>query len=231
MTGFTPSFSFKQFAVTDSRCGMKVGTDGVVLGAWTEAPAGPCSILEVGVGCGLISLMLAQRYPEAHITGVELDPGACRDFRTNVDQSPWARRISLVEGDYRTVEGRYDLIVSNPPFFTTGDKAPAQQRQLARHADGLSPLTLAAFASTHLAEGGMLAMIAPRELDDAILSEAVFSHLVPRRRTPLSTSPRRGVTRTLWQFGTADGPYIQTDTLTVGSEPYRQLTAKFYLNL
>lgn len=225
---FEPTFRFKQFGVSDSRSGLKVGTDGVLLGAWADV-AGARSVLDAGAGCGLIALMVAQRNPEARITGVDINPGAVEDMRENVAESPWADRIETVLGDYRNITGEFDLIVSNPPFFTNGELAPEASRAAARHAGRLSPLTLPAFAAMHLAENGRLAFIAPSELDEAVETEAALARLWVERCDHVSTSPRRGVTRTLWQLTRNACPLPSSQLIEIKGESYQRLTRDFYL--
>ncbi len=233
MNTFDPTFTFKQFAVSDRRCGMKVGTDGVLIGAWAGIP-NDCvapKILDVGTGCGLIALMMAQRFNKAMITAVEIDSEAAKDAAENIAQSRWADRINLINADFHETEGRYDLIVSNPPFFVNGESAPDASRALARHADSLSPISLIEWGASHLTEKGLLAFIAPWELSQDISVKVAFSRLNLCRRVDVATSERRGVTRTLWELA-ARIPDLREpcDTLTVNSSEYAELTKDFYLH-
>lgn len=232
MNEFEPTFSFKRFAVTDRRCGMKVGTDGVLLGSWASVPKGlhHAAILDVGAGCGLIALMLAQRFHEASITAVEIDPQAVEDAKANISQSPWADRIRLLNSDFRDAEGSYDLIVSNPPFFTNGESAPEAARAAARHAAALSPLSLVEWAAGHLNPGGFLALIAPSELSADIEMQAALSRLYVCRKADVNTSRRRGITRTLWELSPSHIHPCQYSVLTVNSPEYAELTKDFYLH-
>jgi tRNA1Val (adenine37-N6)-methyltransferase len=132
MTGF----KFKQFEIHQDRCAMKVGTDGVLLGAW--APGGK-RILDVGSGTGLISLMMAQRFPEAQVRGIDMDGEACEEAAENVAASPFADRVEIEccrLQDYHSEES-FDAIVSNPPFFLNSLKNPDSKRTMARHTDSL----------------------------------------------------------------------------------------------
>ena len=129
-------FKFKHFEIHQDRCAMKVGTDGVLLGAWA---LGGKRILDIGSGTGLISLMMAQRYPEAQVVGIDLDAEACAEARENVAASPFADRVNIVDcrlQDYESLE-KFDAIVSNPPFFLNSLKNPDSKRSMARHADSL----------------------------------------------------------------------------------------------
>lgn len=235
MKQFDPTFRFKQFAVSDRRCGMKVGTDGVLLGAWAQAPVttDKLQILDVGTGCGVIALMMAQRYADARITAVEVNHEAIADASDNIAASPWADRISIVDSDFRDIEGSFDLIVSNPPFFVNGESAPDSSRAMARHAAGLSPLTLIQWGMEHLNESGKLALIAPVELSDDIAVQAVFSRMTIVRRVDVITSKRRGIARTLWEFSpVASGATSANEKglLEVNSPEYIEITKDFYLH-
>lgn len=230
MNEFCPTFRFKKFGVDDRRSALKVGTDGVLVGAWAEAPAGAVRMLDVGAGCGVIALMLAQRFADPEIVASEIDAPSVADIILNVARSPWPGRIRVVEGDFRDVDGKFDLIASNPPFFTNGELAPEAARARARHASALSPLSLVRFASECLTPAGRLAMIAPVELAGEIEAEAALARLCVRRRTDVATSPRRGVTRTLWELSKSPCIRQAPERLDLNSEDYRRLTRDFYLH-
>lgn len=117
-------FQFQQFTIHDDRCAMKVGTDGVLLGAWCEMPPAPSAAraLDIGTGSGLIALMLAQRYPHLQVVGVELDADATTQATENAAASPFAAQVVIKQGDimtddWREDDQRFDMIVSNPPYF------------------------------------------------------------------------------------------------------------------
>ncbi|QYK00797.1 tRNA1(Val) (adenine(37)-N6)-methyltransferase [Shewanella psychrotolerans] len=133
-------FSFKQFHIDDSHCGMPVSTDGVLLGAW--APLSDAeSILDIGAGSGLLSLMAAQR-SEAQVTAIEIDSQATQDCQHNINQSPWHERITLVTQCVtqwaQTHNQQYDHILCNPPYFDNGPQSNDQRRAQARHTDTLN---------------------------------------------------------------------------------------------
>ena len=131
------TFQFKQFTIAQDRCAMKVGTDGVLLGAWARAREGG-RVLDIGCGTGLISLMVAQRFPGSGVTGVEVDAEAARQARENVAGSPFASRVEILQGDVRDFEGSFSTIVCNPPFFTERVVSPCEGRRLARSTCSLS---------------------------------------------------------------------------------------------
>ena len=128
-------FQFKQFTVRQQHCAMKVGTDGTLLGAWAKASAGPCRVLDVGTGTGLIALMMAQRYPEALAVAIDIDEKAVFQAQENVTASPFADRIQVLEADVQTFADseKFDSIVCNPPFFEDSLVCPDPQRTEARH--------------------------------------------------------------------------------------------------
>lgn len=161
-------FRLKQFALAQDRTAMKVGTDALALGSWVaslELPV-PQHILDVGTGTGVLALMLAQRYPSAHIDAVEIDAGALLDARDNILSSPWADRISLVEGDFLLYQPAlsYDLIISNPPYFASSSlSSPRSQRTLARRESmgGLGLSSLLSRGRELLSPRGYLCLVCP----------------------------------------------------------------------
>ena len=128
-------FRFKNFTVEQDLCAMKVGTDGVLLGAWAH---GGDSILDVGTGTGLIALMMAQRFPKAHVTAIDIDEGAFRQAIENVKNTDCQDRVVVLHEQVQNHEGQYDAVVSNPPFFIDSLNAPDAQRNTARHAETLT---------------------------------------------------------------------------------------------
>lgn len=134
------SFRFKQFAVQQDKCAMKISTDGVLMGAYA-GQGNPKKILDVGAGTGVISLMLAQRFPEAMITGIEIDKDASEQATENIRNSPWNNRIRILNQSFQEFckhhQDKFDLIVSNPPYFPNHLKTEDHQRNLALHNDTL----------------------------------------------------------------------------------------------
>lgn len=231
-----PTFRFKQFALSDRRCGMKIGTDGVLLGAWATLPVGKTHIADIGAGSGLIALMMAQRYPSARITAVEIDAGAAADAADNAASSPFAAQIDVVCRPFEDFNAETDMIVSNPPFFATGERAPAQARAMARHTGSLSPEILVDRAASLLCPGGTLAMITPADNAGDLIFRATMARLYPRRICNVISREGKDPSRILWQFSTDDGPCRQ-EVLTIRradnsyTDDYIALTKDFYLNL
>ncbi len=230
-------FDFKQFRVYHDKCAMKVGTDGVLLGAWAPVD-GAHRILDVGAGSGLVSLMLAQR-SGAHIVGVELDVAAAIQARANVEQSPFSNRIEIVQADitrYAT-ESKFDLIVSNPPFFSNALISPDPQRSLARHTSSLSLHQFIHSASSLLRPDGLLSVILPTDVAKEFTNFCIVNHFTPIRRTDIRTVPHKAPKRALLTFikGIYSAPLIVDElilTTSTGqrSDDYHQLTKDFYLD-
>ncbi|GAA4848637.1 tRNA1(Val) (adenine(37)-N6)-methyltransferase [Algivirga pacifica] len=155
-------FKFKEFGISQDRCAMKIGTDGIVLGAWVLCGL-ERRILDVGTGTGLLSLMIAQRNPKAYLSALEIDTQAAEQAMENIAQSPFSDRIEVIPQALQQFEPIYlfDLIVSNPPFFSNSLKGPQEERNLARHTDTLPFEDLLAFAERFLTAEGRLCVILP----------------------------------------------------------------------
>ena len=182
-------FTFRKFTVDDRLTAMKVGTDGVLLGAWA---AGGRRILDIGTGSGLIALMMAQRFPEASVTGIDIDGDACRQATANVMASPFAERVRIVEASLQKFAamagvGPFDAVVCNPPYFQKSLKPDDARRALARHNDSLSFRELAVCSKELLRDGGTLSVIAPMSAVEEIESEAIISGFTTRRLLALRT--------------------------------------------
>ena len=247
MAGFT----FKQFEIQQDRCAMKVGTDGVLLGAWAE---GGQRILDIGSGTGLVSLMMAQRFPEAQVWGIDIDPDACMQARENVAASPFADRVGiaccalqnlseehLVRGSEELMEMKegegnlFDAIVSNPPFFVNGLKNPDSKRAMARHSDSLPFSVLMRGVKRWLSDEGVFSAIVPADVLESFVSEAYCSGLSLVRQCGVKTVERKQPKRYLVAFskrrtGMMDKcTEIMTDSEGNRSEWYAKITEEFYL--
>jgi len=156
-------FKFKQFSINQDKTAMKVGTDGVLLGAWTPTNHNPFSILDIGTGTGLIALMLAQRTTAEQIDALEIDEDAYEQAVDNFENSPWSDRLFCFHAGLdefiEEPEDEYDLIVSNPPFYSEDYKTENEQRDLARFQDALPFEDLVEAADLLLSENGILAVI------------------------------------------------------------------------
>ena len=247
------SFRFKQFSVANERAAMKVGTDGVLLGAWVSLRGDEQHILDVGTGTGVIALMLAQRTDQsaearlsATIIGIDIDKDSAEEAAANFKASPWTGRMAAFCGDFRGLGTDpahplaflsigYDLIVSNPPFFVDALKAPDPRRNDARHADSLRYSDLIAGAVRNLAPDGRLALILPADNADEFVAEAESSGLHLCRRCSVSTVAGRAPSRTLLELSrTPVTALLEDTTLAIQdkdgfTEAYRDITREFYL--
>lgn len=213
---------------------MKVGTDGVLLGAWFPLSDG-CSVLDIGTGTGLVALMAAQR-GAGRVTAVEIDPDAAGQARMNAADSPWADRI-LVHGtdiaDFRS-ECRFDRIVCNPPYFRDSLRCPDAGRNTARHNDALSFENLALYASRLLADDGLFSLVLPYDAVSAFMKCAAAQGLDMCLRTDVITAQGKTPKRSLVTFG-RHCPSLETGILTMcgpdGKETpeYLMLVKDFYL--
>lgn len=196
-----PFFRFKQFTVWHDHCAMKVGTDGVLLGAWTKLD-GARRVLDIGTGSGLIALMAAQRCTTAQVTGIDIDPEAVKQAQANAKLSPWADRIRIRVEDAGTMkaETSYDAIVSNPPYFARHAHCPDTQRDVARHTGTLDFDTLLDTVERLLADNGTFSVILPTEAGDKFVALAAGRHLYPSRRTWVQSKPLQPPKRVLMAF-------------------------------
>ncbi len=216
---------------------MKVGTDGVLLGAWAGVRPSDRRMLDIGTGTGLIALMLAQRAPEASVTGVDIDDVA--QARENGDASPWGDRVAFERcpvQEFRAPEP-FDLIVSNPPFFVDSLTCPDEGRTAARHAVHLPFDELRDAVLRLMAPAGRFAVILPTTEAERFLAVCA-GRLALTRRTDVRTTPRHPAKRALMEFsrtGVADAaPEISELTVGTGrhecyTPEYRALTRDFYL--
>lgn len=240
----TPSkFRFKQFAVSHHRSAMKVGVDGVLIGCWADV-VGARRILDVGAGCGLISLIMAQRCPEAVVTGVELDPPSVEEALENVNLCPWSDRLDILCCSFPDPYIReamagdpFDLVVSNPPYFDSGVSEVSSPREAARHQGVLSPSVILDEARIILRPGGEVALVVPVEISAKLEREASSFGYRLRRRCCVRGHSGAPWKRVLlqWRFGGESVADVVDEQLTlelspgVPTEEYRALCRDFYL--
>lgn len=217
---------------------MKIGTDGVLLGAWADIE-GDSRILDVGTGTGLIALMLAQRNASAEIVGVDISHEAIEEARDNFLNSPWAKRLSVTEGDVCSFESneKFDHIVSNPPYFVDSLHSPDSLRTMARHTSSLKFEDLVTSAVRLLRPGGRLSVILPTECAMQFRF-AAFGRLWLCRQLNVVTKAGDSPRRTLMEFCLSDKPLMPSvATLTMRhsdstyTDEYRHLTEDFYISL
>ncbi len=238
-------FRFKQFTVWHDRCAMKVGTDGVLLGAWCpvrefRSSGVPTKVLDAGTGSGLIALMLAQRIQGAQITAIDIDAGAVEQAKYNFSISPWGNILDCLQTALQEVEGEaiYDLIISNPPYFQDSLKNPDTQRAMARHTDTLSYEELLKHSARLLTKEGIIALVLPIEAEQQIITLAQIYGLYPTHITHVYPKPRKAAKRLLIAFSPsplasrlspiANNLTLESET-SPRSEAYKELTKEFYL--
>lgn len=194
-----PYFRFKQFTVFHDKCAMKVGIDGVLLGAWTDVSNAE-SILDVGTGSGLIALMLAQR-SEATVTAIDIDADAVIQANENIENSVWKSKISATQITIQelaeSTDTKFDLIVSNPPFFVNSLKAPEEKRNTARHTDTLTHEELIDNALKLISKKGRISIILPVEEGTKCIEYAFSRKLFCKRVVKVQPRPEKPTHRLL----------------------------------
>ena len=218
-------FQFKQFTICQDLCAMKVGTDGVLLGAWAN---GGKRILDAGTGTGIIALMMAQRYPNAVVTAIDVDEGAVKQAQQNVAQSPFAQQITVLHNTLQEHQGEYDAIISNPPFFIDSLAGPDEQRNVARHTQTLTYTELMQAAWRLLSDEGELSVVVPFDYRKRMEDEAIFVGFFPSKVCAVKTTERKPAKRYLLSFK-KHPCRCEQEQLTIGSERYQELTKEFYL--
>ncbi|MFC2150997.1 tRNA1(Val) (adenine(37)-N6)-methyltransferase [Bacteroidota bacterium] len=230
-------FKFKQFTIYQDKCAMKVGTDGVLLGAWANCEYGN-EFLDIGTGTGLIALMLAQR-SNATIDALEIDQSACVQANENVKESPWKERINVINNSIQEFTKssikKYDLIVSNPPYFQNSLFAPDEKRTDARHNSNLQYEDIINGAINLVKDDGRLSLILPYLEGNMFILKAVEYGLYCIRQTKVLPKPNREPKRLLLEFMKIKKPLIEQEIIIElnkrheYSEAYKNLTKDFYL--
>jgi tRNA1Val (adenine37-N6)-methyltransferase len=234
-------FQFKQFSVDQDRCAMKIGTDGVLLGAWAPIENNPFSILDIGTGTGIIALMLSQRSNAQQIDALEIDDEAYEQATDNFENSPWSDRLFCFHAGLdefiEEPEDEYDLIVSNPPFYTDDYKSDNSQRDLARFADAMPFEDLIETASMFLTENGIFAVIIPFKEEENFIALAEECELYPLKITRVKGTPTTEIKRSLLAFSRNKKNDFLIDELVIETArhiytaEYIELTKDFYLKM
>jgi tRNA1Val (adenine37-N6)-methyltransferase len=234
-------FSFKQFSVQQDRTAMKIGTDGVLLGAWTPLKNNPFSILDIGTGTGIIALMLSQRSNAQQIDALEIDEEAYEQAVDNFENSPWSDRLFCFHAGLdefvEEPEDEYDLIVSNPPFYTEDYKTENEQRDLARFADAMPFEDLIEAAALLLSENGIFSVIIPFKEEEKFIAFANEYELFPIKITRVKGTPSSEIKRSLLAFVRDENATILADELIIETArhiytpEYIELTKDFYLKM
>jgi tRNA1Val (adenine37-N6)-methyltransferase len=231
-------FEFKQFAVNQSKCAMKVGTDAVLLGAWVEIKDAN-NILDIGTGTGVIAIMMAQK-SKSEIIALDIDVAACEQSRENVKNSPWPNRVNIYNESLQNFashyQSKFDLIVSNPPYFVDAYKSAEESRNHARHTDQLPFIDLITCAIKLLNENGRICIILPTKESLKFRELAAANHLYLTKITHVKTTQYKDEKRQLLQFELINKKLME-ETLVIEQEErhcyskeYKELTKDFYLS-
>ncbi len=230
-------FSFKQFQVHHSRSAMKVGTDAVLLAAWVKLDKANY-MLDVGTGTGVIALICAQRNSNAIIEAIELDDDSAEDARYNFEHSPWADRLKMHEGDFLKITSveKFDLIISNPPYFTSSLRAADPSRNAARHDDSLPADAFLQKSKKLLRTDGKVAVIIPTLELGRWMDEATKVGFTCERICHIFTMAEKETsTRVMLELSMIGQSEPIMESLIIRkspeeySEAYKQLTQAFYL--
>lgn len=234
-------FQFKQFSLEQDQCAMKIGTDGVLLGAWTPIENNPYSILDIGTGTGIIALMLAQRCSANQIDALEIDENGYEQATDNFENSPWNDRLFCFHAGLdefvEEPEDEYDLIVSNPPFYSEDYKSDNEQRDLARFQDAMPFEDLIEAAALLLSENGIFSVIIPFKEEENFLALAKEYELFPLKITRVKGTPITEIKRSLLAFSRSESPNFPIDELIIETArhiytaEYIALTKDFYLKM
>lgn len=236
----TQPFKFKKFKVQQDKCAMKIGTDGVLLGAWSNIQKNPFSILDIGAGTGVISLMLAQRCYAELIDAIEMDDEAYEQCVDNFEASPWGDRLFCYHATLKEfvddIEDTYDLIICNPPFYSVDYKTDDLQRNLARFSDAMPFEHLIESVSKLLSKNGLFSVIIPFKEESEFITIAATYHLFPNRILHVKGNPTSEIKRSLIEFSFYESE-IKTTILIIETDrhqytqDYINLTKDFYLKM
>lgn len=219
---------------------MRLGTDAVLLGAWSDVIPS-AQILDVGTGCGILALMAAQRTPGCSLLAVDVDPESVLEARFNFEKSPWAGRLSARQIPVQELaklpeyQGYFDHLISNPPFFNQSTPSPVRTRHLARHSDALTLSELFGAAEKLLSTNGKISLIIPFDALESCLFIARGVNFHPLRITTVYPYPSKKAERVLMEFSRPDSKpifeemYIRAAKNEGFSETYLRLTSDFYL--
>lgn len=232
-------FYFKKFSVNQDKVGMKIGTDGVLLGAWVKG-GNPKYILDIGTGSGLLAFMMAQRYPGSIIDAIEIEEMACQQAGENAMNSVFGERINVKCIDFNKFYidevKKYDLIISNPPYFQDALQSPSWQKNLAKHQKTLSVEELVKGVSCLLTKEGAFYVVLPHEHKSNLLKIALQNGLYCNGMLNIHSFEGKAIVRTVFKLEKRSEKLIKEELSIYSagqqySEKYKQLTADFYLKL
>ena len=234
-------FSFKKFDIEQDKCAMKIGTDGVLLGAWCPIDNKPFSVLDIGAGTGILSLMLAQRSNATQIDAIEIDENAYEQCVENFEASPWSNRMFCYHAGLDEFidepEDEYDIIISNPPFYNEDFKTDNSQRDLARFQDAMPFEELIDAVDLLLSENGIFAVIIPFKEEERFIDLCAEVELFPVKVTRVKGSYNTPIIRSLLAFKRYELTVLTADELVIEinrheyTDAYINLTRDFYLKM
>ncbi len=236
----TKPFQFKEFTIHQNKTAMKIGTDGVLLGAWVELNKDINNILDIGTGTGIIALQIAQRSSCQIIDAMEIEPDAYEQAVDNFENSNWGDRLfcyhTSIQEFTEEIDEKYDLIISNPPFYNDTYKKVDPKRAAARHTEKLSFAELLTATAKLLSQKGSCSFIIPFREENNFLNLAQKVNLYPNRITRVKGNIKTPIKRTLLQLSFNNiSPAVDELIIEIErheySEAYNELVRKFYLNL
>lgn len=234
-------FQLKKFTVNDANCAMKVGTDGILLGAWVTIKTEQTNVLDVGTGSGIITLMLAQRFNFIQIDAIEIDTKASEQCLENFINSDWNDRLHIKNTSFQDYvksehKSKFDLIISNPPFFETHQQIDEKSRNFARNNQSLPFDVLIKGCKELLKKDGQIALIFPYQNFDLVVNLALQQQLFLQKVCHVKGKPNSNYKRSLVVFG-FEKLVVKEEILILKnidntlSEIYKNLVKDFYLNL
>ncbi|WP_431133656.1 tRNA1(Val) (adenine(37)-N6)-methyltransferase [Psychroserpens mesophilus] len=233
-------FQFKQFTVQQDQCAMKIGTDSVLLGTWVSLERNPISVLDIGAGTGILSLILAQRSHAQTIEALEIDDKAYEQCVDNFEQSPWNDRLfcyhASLEEFADEIDDTYDLIICNPPFYAENYKTENSKRDLARFQDAMPFEHLLESVVALLSKEGLFSVIIPFSEEEKFTVLAAEFAIFPKRITHVKGSPSAAIKRSLIEFSFSKSDIINSELIIETArhhytENYINLTKDFYLKM
>ena len=231
-------FQFKQFAVDQTGCAMKINTDGVLLGALANA-VNPQSISDIGTGTGVIALMLAQRFSSAHIDAVEIDESAAVTAAKNFQNSPFVDRLKVYQQDFQSYfeehpGKKYDLIVSNPPFYLNSLESPKANKTVAKHTDKSFFEELIEGIAKYLTENGLFWLILPLPTAELVKNMATYNALFPHKAISILSFDHSEPHREILCFGLKEievenSKFVIYESVGNYSAEYKQLLKPYFI--
>lgn len=230
-------FQFKQFSVSHTRSSMRVGADAVLIGGWAYMSGK--SVLDIGTGCGIIALMMAQRFPIALVDAIDIDNESIEEATSNFIMSPWKKRLNAVKSDFVDFCShsgkKYDLLISNPPYYASGIKTPDSRRLKARHQDTLSPAVIIQYSRYLLSPHGKVAMITPTDIFLNLTEEITTNNLYISRICYVRNNKRLSFKRVMFECCNEFPSETIVEFLTMfdekgdPEEEYKKCYKEFYL--